>query len=156
MPDGSEYPLRNGSTLSEVEELPIVVNVSVINNLTHISGYPSTRHLTLNIHTVWKRPSFWWSPSISRSLDAALDVSALRPEDIDIYDFYSCFPIVPKLACHHLGIPILNSDKPLTLLGGLTSFGGAGNNYSLHVSDARSSLIISPLNRTSIRPGSNR
>lgn len=43
-----------------------------------------------------------------------------------------CFPIVPKLACHHLGLPILNSPKPLTLLGGLTSFGGAGNNYSMH------------------------
>lgn len=43
-----------------------------------------------------------------------------------------CFPIVPKLACHHLGLPILNSPKALTLLGGLTSFGGAGNNYSMH------------------------
>lgn len=43
-----------------------------------------------------------------------------------------CFPIVPKMACHHLGLPILNSPKPLTVLGGLTSFGGAGNNYSMH------------------------
>lgn len=46
-----------------------------------------------------------------------------------------CFPIVPKLACHHLGISILKPSKPLTLLGGLTSFGGAGNNYSMHVRD---------------------
>ncbi|KAI3391451.1 hypothetical protein diail_7340, partial [Diaporthe ilicicola] len=43
-----------------------------------------------------------------------------------------CFPVVPKLACHHLGLPVLKSPKPLTLLGGLTSFGGAGNNYSMH------------------------
>lgn len=43
-----------------------------------------------------------------------------------------CFPIVPKLACDHLGLPIIDSPKPLTLLGGLTSFGGAGNNYSMH------------------------
>jgi hypothetical protein len=41
----------------------------------------------------------------------------------------SCFPIVPKLAKHHLALP---STTPLTLLGGLTSFGGAGNNYSMH------------------------
>lgn len=41
----------------------------------------------------------------------------------------SCFPIVPKLARHHLSLP---STTPLTLLGGLTSFGGAGNNYSMH------------------------
>lgn len=45
---------------------------------------------------------------------------------------YRCFPIVPKLACSHLGLPILDSPKPLTLLGGLTSFGGAGSNYSMH------------------------
>ena len=44
-----------------------------------------------------------------------------------------CFPIVPKLACHHLGLPTTNPPKPITLLGGLTSFGGAGNNYSMHV-----------------------
>jgi hypothetical protein len=31
-----------------------------------------------------------------------------------------------------LGLPILESPKPITLLGGLTSFGGAGNNYSMH------------------------
>lgn len=80
----------------------------------------------------WQRPTFWWSPSISRSLDAGIDASGLRKEDIDLYDFYSCFPIVPKLACAHLKLPILNPPKPITLLGGLTSFGGAGNNYSMH------------------------
>ena len=39
--------------------------------------------------TVWKRPSFWWSPSISRSLDTALDLSSLQTSDIDLFDFYS-------------------------------------------------------------------
>ncbi|EMC96860.1 hypothetical protein BAUCODRAFT_576718 [Baudoinia panamericana UAMH 10762] len=80
----------------------------------------------------WKRPAYWWSPAISRSLDAGIEASALQKEDIDLFDFYSCFPIVPKLACEHLGLPIVNSPKPITLLGGLTSFGGAGNNYSMH------------------------
>ena len=28
---------------------------------------------------------------------------------------------------------MIGSSKPITLLGGLTSFGGAGNNYSMHV-----------------------
>lgn len=37
------------------------------------------------------------------------------------------------MAAHHLKISFLNPSKPITLLGGLTSFGGAGNNYSLHV-----------------------
>jgi hypothetical protein len=72
----------------------------------------------------------------------------LTKEDISIYDFYSsvppiyhiillliltsCFPIVPKLASAHLGLSLTAPSKPITLLGGLTSFGGAGNNYSMH------------------------
>jgi len=80
----------------------------------------------------WHRPNFYTSPSISQSLDAATEISGLKREDIDLYDFYSCFPIVPKLACRHLGLSITKPEKPITLLGGLTSFGGAGNNYSMH------------------------
>jgi hypothetical protein len=40
---------------------------------------------------------------------------------------------VPKLACYHLKIPLIGGKRPISLLGGLTSFGGAGNNYSMHV-----------------------
>ena len=82
----------------------------------------------------WERPNFHSSPAISCTLDAGLEACGLSKADIDIYDFYSCFPIVPKLACLHLGLDILKPEKPITLLGGLTSFGGAGNNYSMHVS----------------------
>lgn len=103
-------------------------------------------------YIVWERPNYYSSPSISRSLDACLEISGLTKEQIDVFDFYSyvniqfsnsnlhldhqnsCFPIVPKLACQHLGLPSTKSPKPITLLGGLTSFGGAGNNYSMHVS----------------------
>ncbi|EXJ74649.1 uncharacterized protein A1O5_01342 [Cladophialophora psammophila CBS 110553] len=80
----------------------------------------------------WERPNFYSSPSISLALDVGLEASGLKKEDVDFYDFYSCFPIVPKLAAHHLQLPITKSPKPITLLGGLTSFGGAGNNYSMH------------------------
>ncbi|KAJ5135352.1 uncharacterized protein N7515_004630 [Penicillium bovifimosum] len=80
----------------------------------------------------WERPNFFHSTAISKALDTCLSVSQLTSKEIDLYDFYSCFPIVPKLACHHLGISIREPQKPITLLGGLTSFGGAGNNYSMH------------------------
>ncbi|TVY26586.1 hypothetical protein LHYA1_G004532 [Lachnellula hyalina] len=79
-----------------------------------------------------ERPNFYSSPSISRSLDAGLKASGLSKENVDLFDFYSCFPIIPKLACEHLGFSSTNPPKPITLLGGLTSFGGAGNNYSMH------------------------
>ncbi|KAI7295059.1 hypothetical protein KC315_g19023, partial [Hortaea werneckii] len=99
--------------------------------------YPLGGAGTRDSYDFWHRPTFWWSPAISRSLDAGLQVSGLTKEDVDLYDLYSCFPIVPKLACQHLNLPFTittddPSRKPLTLLGGLTSFGGAGNNYSLH------------------------
>lgn len=80
----------------------------------------------------WERPNFHHSDAISTALDECFSLSGVTLADIDVLDLYSCFPIVPKLACHHLGLPILSSPKALTLLGGLTSFGGAGNNYSMH------------------------
>ena len=36
------------------------------------------------------------------------------------------------MACLSLGLAMESHSRPLTLLGGLTSFGGAGNNYSMH------------------------
>ncbi|KAL4962614.1 uncharacterized protein BDV14DRAFT_210425 [Aspergillus stella-maris] len=93
--------------------------------------YPLGGAGTADASRFWERPYFHASRSLSQSLDAALKASDLRTEDIDLFDFYSCFPIVPKLAAHHLGLP-LHGSKPITVLGGLTSFGGAGNNYSMH------------------------
>ena len=41
------------------------------------------------IEIVWERPEFWWSPAISRSLDAGIEASGIDKEEIDLYDFYS-------------------------------------------------------------------
>ncbi len=94
--------------------------------------YPLGAAGTRDSYDFWERPNFHSSPAIARSLDASLEISGLTRDQIDLYDFYSCFPIVPKFASAHLGLPITKSPKPATLLGGLTSFGGAGNNYSMH------------------------
>lgn len=94
--------------------------------------YPLGGAGTSDASDFWRRTNFHSSPSISRSLSAALSVSNTTPADLDLIDIYSCFPIVPKLAAAALGLPIVGGPKPLTLLGGLTSFGGAGNNYSMH------------------------
>ncbi|KIY00507.1 uncharacterized protein Z520_04192 [Fonsecaea multimorphosa CBS 102226] len=102
-------------------------------------GIPKTKWIyvlggagTQDSSNFWERPNYFTSPSIERSIDAGLHVSGLTKEDIDLFDFYSCFPIVPKIAASHLNLPITHGSKPITLLGGLTSFGGAGNNYSMH------------------------
>ncbi|KAL2872288.1 uncharacterized protein BJX67DRAFT_2031 [Aspergillus lucknowensis] len=93
--------------------------------------YPLGGAGTSDAARFWERPNFHHSRSLSQSLDAALKASNVCTEDIDLFDFYSCFPIVPKLAAHHLNLP-LHGPRPITVLGGLTSFGGAGNNYSMH------------------------
>ncbi|KAG8670488.1 hypothetical protein FPOAC2_09846 [Fusarium poae] len=80
----------------------------------------------------WERKDYHSSPAIEYSIDNALKAAGLAKDEIDCFDFYSCFPIVPKIACKHVGLDLLDPKKPITLLGGLTSFGGAGNNYSLH------------------------
>jgi hypothetical protein len=94
--------------------------------------YPLGGAGTKDSDEFWKRPNFYSSPSISRSIDASLEVSGVSKEDLDLIDIYSCFPIVPKIAAQHLDLPIVGSTKPLTVLGGLSWFGGAGNNYSMH------------------------
>ena len=66
------------------------------------------------------------------ALDAALAQAGKSIENMDLLDFYSCFPIaVFSTAIDHLG---LSADDPrgLTVTGGLPYFGGAGNGYSSH------------------------
>ncbi|KAK0353603.1 hypothetical protein LTR33_005977 [Friedmanniomyces endolithicus] len=49
-----------------------------------------------NRSAVWQRPNFWWSPAISRSLDAAMEASCLEKDDIDLFDFYSWVHLVEE------------------------------------------------------------
>ena len=60
---------------------------------------------------------------------------------IQLMPLLSCFPIVPKLAGADLGLSIVKKASKHTLLGGLTSFGGAGNNYSMHVGKAAGARV---------------
>ena len=47
----------------------------------------------LTSDAVWERPNFYSSPSISRSLDAGLEISGLAKDNIDTFDFYSFVPL---------------------------------------------------------------
>ncbi|MFA9200287.1 MAG: hypothetical protein ACEQR8_03740 [Cypionkella sp.] len=71
-------------------------------------------------------------PAAAAALDAALAGAGKGIDEIEVLDFYSCFPIaVFSTAIDHLG---LAPDDPrgLTVTGGLPYFGGAGNGYSSH------------------------
>lgn len=71
------------------------------------------------------------SPALEAAAAAALGQSGISLDDMQLFDIYSCFPSAVQIACDAIG---LSSDDPrgVTLTGGLTLFGGPGNNYSLH------------------------
>jgi acetyl-CoA C-acetyltransferase len=85
-------------------------------------------------------------PAAEAALDAALGAAGKAIGEVEVLDFYSCFPIaVFSTAVDHLG---LNQDDPrgLTVTGGLPYFGGAGNGYSSHA-------IATTVERLRDRPG---
>ena len=69
------------------------------------------------------------SVSIETVLEKTLAGSGLSGADIDAVEFYSCFPCVPKLADRSMGG---RSGLVPTVAGGLTYFGGPGNDYMTH------------------------
>ncbi len=75
-----------------------------------------------------QRPHYQWSPGMKGALDGALSGASLEAGDVDLFELYSCFPVAPKLALSHLRLP----DECVSVTGGLTFFGGPGNNYTTH------------------------
>ncbi|HEY7851383.1 MAG TPA: acetyl-CoA acetyltransferase [Caulobacteraceae bacterium] len=71
------------------------------------------------------------SPAAVMAVNRALDAAETSLADIDLFDFYSCFPIAVFNVRDGLGMAA-DDPRPLTVTGGLPYFGGAGNNYSMH------------------------
>ena len=93
-----------------------------------------------------ERKNLGEGPAAVAAVRHALEVAGLSPDDIDFFDFYSCFPIAVSNITEKLG---LSPDDPrgLTVTGGLPFFGGAGNNYSMHA-------IAEAVERVRAKPGS--
>jgi len=71
------------------------------------------------------------SPAAVLAARQALEAAETSLEGIDLFDFYSCFPIAVFNVRDGLGLAP-DDPRPLTVTGGLPYFGGAGNNYSMH------------------------
>ena len=76
------------------------------------------------------------APSAGLALRTALERAEMSAADIDLFDFYSCFPIAVSNAIAGLGVDPAD-PRGLTLTGGLPYFGGPGNSY-LDARDRRS------------------
>jgi len=84
-------------------------------------------------YDVLSRAGYAHSPVLERVLRRTLEINRLSASDIDLYELYSCFPIVPKLARRVLGLSV---ETPLSVSGGLTFFGGPTNNFMSHAATA--------------------
>lgn len=101
-------------------------------------GIPESKwvyvHGGQDAHDSWfvsHRPDLADSPAIKATVSDSLAQAERSLDEIAFFDFYSCFPVMPFLTQHVLGIP--DSDpRPRTLTGGLPFFGGPGNNYVMH------------------------
>jgi len=78
---------------------------------------------------VLQRVSYDRAPAMEVSLDDAFSITERTFGEIDLLELYSCFPCVPKMAATHLGAV---RDRDLSVTGGVTFVGGAGNGYMLH------------------------
>jgi acetyl-CoA C-acetyltransferase len=77
------------------------------------------------------RPDLAASPAIAAAGHRALEAAGIGLDDIDLVDFYSCFPSAVQLGAEAIGMA-LDDRRGLTVTGGLPYFGGPGNNYPTH------------------------
>jgi acetyl-CoA C-acetyltransferase len=78
------------------------------------------------------RDSYQHSTAQEAVLRAAVSLADAQGGVFDLLELYSCFPIVPKLACATLAGLGVRADIEPTVTGGLTFFGGPLNNYMTH------------------------
>jgi acetyl-CoA C-acetyltransferase len=72
------------------------------------------------------------SPAIRACGEALFDRAGITGAELGPVDLYSCFPSAVEIAARELGLPVDDPSRPLTCTGGLTFFGGPGNNYGTH------------------------
>ena len=84
-----------------------------------------------NIYNITQRPSLVNSPAVEHASRLSLAQAGLKIEDIDLFDFYSCFPSMVQLIRNVLNIEE-DDPRPFTITGGMAFSGGPWNNYSLH------------------------
>jgi acetyl-CoA C-acetyltransferase len=78
-----------------------------------------------------ERVQFHASRGCAAAARGALEHAGLGADDVDLFDFYSCFPCVVQWAADGLGLT-LDDPRPLSVTGGLACAGGPGNDYAMH------------------------
>ncbi|MDZ7678611.1 MAG: hypothetical protein U5K29_08655 [Acidimicrobiales bacterium] len=88
-------------------------------------------HAQEEAYYVSTRPDFSACPSMLDSHAGALANAEVDLDEIDLFDFYSCFPSAVEMACRMLDLE-LDDPRNFTITGGLPYAGGPGSAYPLH------------------------
>ncbi|MFC1856997.1 acetyl-CoA acetyltransferase [Thermodesulfobacteriota bacterium] len=91
-------------------------------------------HGCADTHDHWyitERENYYSSPAIAMAGEKTLQMAGMTIDDMDYFDFYSCFPSVVEIARDMLGIAE-DDPRDLTVTGGLPYHGGPGSNYVMH------------------------
>ncbi|XOV88974.1 MAG: acetyl-CoA acetyltransferase [Pseudomonadota bacterium] len=78
-----------------------------------------------------ERPDFSRCPSMQDTQVSALANARISLADINLFDFYSCFPIAVEMAALGLGLSF-DDPRGFTVTGGLPYAGGPASAYTLH------------------------
>ncbi|GGG00280.1 acetyl-CoA acetyltransferase [Rhodococcoides trifolii] len=127
------YPLSMNA-MPHVDQAAVVIVTSL--DAARSAGVPENKIVYVwggagvtDTQDILQRSTFGMSDALTSALDRALTAASVDGTTLDIVDVYSCFPIVPKMAALHLGMP---RSAVLSVTGGHSSFGGPLNSYSLH------------------------
>jgi len=93
--------------------------------------YPVGFSEAYDLWYVTHRRNLYDSPCAKAAVEMALAQAGTPLNEVDFLDLYSCFPCVPRIVRDALEIDPTD-PRPLTVTGGMSNFGGPGNNYSLH------------------------
>jgi acetyl-CoA C-acetyltransferase len=75
------------------------------------------------------RAAYHRVPALEATVRDVQDVTGIDVADVDAVELYSCFPAMPKLTRRAMG---RGADAPISVIGGLSFFGGPGSNYLTH------------------------
>jgi acetyl-CoA C-acetyltransferase len=71
------------------------------------------------------------SPAIRAAARATFTAAGVGLDEIDFIDLYSCFPVAVEIGALEIGLA-LDDARGLSQTGGMSFFGGPGNNYTSH------------------------
>jgi acetyl-CoA C-acetyltransferase len=132
---GFPYP-KLMNAIIDVDQAAAVILTSA--GRARALGIPESRWVYVrggaDAHDHWfvsERVDYASSPAIRTAGAAALAAAGVGLPDVDLFDLYSCFPCAVQIGRDMLGIPEVD-PRPLTVTGGLSYFGGPGNDYTMH------------------------